>query len=614
MITSPDGTKISDQAAEGLLVRLLHASSFRDFMITVYQHQEAIRALLTQEPRVRNDAIDRLLGLSDYRNLVAAIDTAKYKRFDSDLQEQQSNFESKLQTALETINRLLNQKRQEAVDSGIEESKLSEEGARAIASNILRSLSLFCRTLKIDTPTIQIPSNLDGIKDFRNKVEREIDTLGERLPGTEEETWLLGRQQRLLGMQSQLESVKRAQSEAQTSLQKFAKKKGNENELRKRLAEITKQLVKIEEDQRNTNARAKLVSEAICFLEGLGKRKHVNECPLCGSEKKNILSALKKEMKSGVEVEVDTIRAQRETKENELHQIDTALHSHKELDKRLKGSDIAFKEIKRSIGAFLKMKLSKKDDVSKLLSKEAKAIEKNLTKIRDALQKRQQTLNEIRKELRKEEMIYDFLREHERKKIVQEIQSSKEFQELEIVLDDAATFVQDVNAIRAAINSASREEASSKITEAEATIDKYFRKLSAHPAVTKMKLNVKQDSKGKNSYTITDQDGNDLGPVLSQGDLNSMALSIFLGLACSSQEIGSFSCVMLDDPSQSLGSEHKARFAELIDEVIENGKNVILSTMDRELMGEIETKVTKAGTTYHFSDWTPKDGPQIYKE
>ena len=46
-------------------------------MTTVYQHQEAVRAILTQEPKERNDAIDRLLGLSVYRNLLDGLAKVK---------------------------------------------------------------------------------------------------------------------------------------------------------------------------------------------------------------------------------------------------------------------------------------------------------------------------------------------------------------------------------------------------------------------------------------------------------------------------------------------------------------------------------------------------------
>ena len=45
-------------------------------MTMVYQHQETIRHIVMQKPEECNDAIDRLLGLSDYRNLLTAVTVA----------------------------------------------------------------------------------------------------------------------------------------------------------------------------------------------------------------------------------------------------------------------------------------------------------------------------------------------------------------------------------------------------------------------------------------------------------------------------------------------------------------------------------------------------------
>ncbi len=64
------------------------------------------------------------------------------------------------------------------------------------------------------------------------------------------------------------------------------------------------------------------------------------------------------------------------------------------------------------------------------------------------------------------------------------------------------------------------------------------------------------------------------------------------------------------DPSQSLGSQHKAQLAEVLGEVLAT-KTVILSTMDVELRQLLNERITKEGQTYLFSNWTQEDGPTI---
>jgi DNA repair exonuclease SbcCD ATPase subunit len=95
-------------------------------------------------------------------------------------------------------------------------------------------------------------------------------------------------------------------------------------------------------------------------------------------------------------------------------------------------------------------------------------------------------------------------------------------------------------------------------------------------------LALKEDTRsGRNDYNITDQDGRDLTPILSQGDLNALALAIFLGLASAGGLTAPMGFVMLDDPSQSMGTEHKRNLAAVLDEVC-NTRQVLLATMDSE--------------------------------
>src|SRR5262249_29101368 len=96
-------------------------------------------------------------------------------------------------------------------------------------------------------------------------------------------------------------------------------------------------------------------------------------------------------------------------------------------------------------------------------------------------------------------------------------------------------------------------------------------------------------------------------PILSQGDMNVLALAIFLGLACSSAETAMFGFVLLDDPSQSLGSEYKEQLVNVLDRVA-GSRRVILATMDSEFCSGLAERLTKSKTLYRFKGWTEQDG------
>jgi len=151
--------------------------------------------------------------------------------------------------------------------------------------------------------------------------------------------------------------------------------------------------------------------------------------------------------------------------------------------------------------------------------------------------------------------------------------------------------------------------AKTKIENARERINEYFKKITNHPQIKNLKLEVEKDSRtGGNNYEIKDEDGNSVIPILSQGNLNALALSIFLALC----ENMPFDFIMLDDPSQSLSSNEKKNFVEVLNNITEK-KQVIISTMDSELF-EYLKNLYKQKKIYKFKEWNPQDGPNLEEE
>jgi len=67
-VSYKDGKEFWGDDAEVEILNIFNISH-KDFSTTVYQHQENIRDFIIQTASDRSNAIDRLLGLSDYRNL-----------------------------------------------------------------------------------------------------------------------------------------------------------------------------------------------------------------------------------------------------------------------------------------------------------------------------------------------------------------------------------------------------------------------------------------------------------------------------------------------------------------------------------------------------------------
>jgi DNA repair exonuclease SbcCD ATPase subunit len=171
--------------------------------------------------------------------------------------------------------------------------------------------------------------------------------------------------------------------------------------------------------------------------------------------------------------------------------------------------------------------------------------------------------------------------------------------------------MEDVQAIKGSLAAASREEAEAKINAAGTSLDKHFCRIANHPTIRGLVMEVTEDSRtGLNSYNIKSKDGWDPTPILSQGDLNCLALSLFFGLAEAAEETQPFAFLMLDDPSQSLGPEMERRFVTVLEDIAER-RQLIISTPYVGFKGLLMSNITKNKDVYDFLDWTKKNGPQI---
>jgi DNA repair exonuclease SbcCD ATPase subunit len=242
---------------------------------------------------------------------------------------------------------------------------------------------------------------------------------------------------------------------------------------------------------------------------------------------------------------------------------------------------------------------------------EADKIEDRLEELKGVVNTKQNRLNDIERENEKVQMIHGVLNLEKKKQIIEQIQESREYQELDKLRDGAAGLVDDLEAIREAISQVAKDEAHQQLTAAKDAINKSFSQLTRNPAVCGIKLDVSTDSRTqRNDYTITGQDGQDLPSLLSQGDLNTLSLAIFLGLAASAKDSGVFGFVLMDDPSQSLDAEHKKRLVEVLNDIARQ-KQLVLATMDQEFRDYLDKKLTRMKTEYRYGKWTPDQGPAI---
>ena len=197
--TLVEALEVNGQAddADDRLAALLRCT-FRDFMTTVHQHQEAIRDALTREPRERDDAIDRLLGLSEYRNLHGGIQSVNPKSWLKELGRRLESLEQRVRVALSQRTSDLEAKRQEAAEAfGMMADQLSAEAALQGAREAAQLLATFTQDSGIDVRLPDVPADWSRLRDFERQTHDVIARLRSQLPAAKEESTLLARRRQI---------------------------------------------------------------------------------------------------------------------------------------------------------------------------------------------------------------------------------------------------------------------------------------------------------------------------------------------------------------------------------------------------------------------------------
>lgn len=608
-ITLSDGQLLKEQGAKEKIAQLLK-SSFRDFLTTVYQHQEAIRAIFTQEPKDRNDALDRLLGLSDYRNILSGIESTYLNKRQNELEDSFKKFKDEIEVALRTRQHDLKEKREELIKKGLKEDHINEKGALEIAKAVRDELSKFVSDIGLTLTDLLLPENWKELKEkFLNVAVKEITRFRSEMPDVKRQTELHNQNSQITSLYSDYESKNRKLKTVKEKIDKFIKEHGNEEKLNNIKSNKEKQITFKEKEMKEVNTKGKTISDAIDYLKMEGIDKNI--CPVCGEKTPDLLTHLEEEWNKKYKEQMGKIKDEIEKLKKDLDNVEILLKQLKELSNDFENAKGEITEVNKKIIEQLKREITEEDDPLVLLNNKLNENQDELNKLEQYVKSRQEKLNDIQAKEIQIQLIVDILNLEEKKKIVEEIKQTPEYKQMEELKDQMAILVNEVNKIKEAINAASFEDAKNKITSAGKMISDLFCKITNNPAVSKIELSVNTDRTGKNNYEFKDQHGKDLTPVLSQGDLNAFALSIFFGLSSSLNN--QFGFTMLDDPSQSLSSEHKEKFIGILDAISEK-RTIILSTMDKELQELALSKLTKVKTKYIFTGWAPENGPEIKGE
>lgn len=485
-ISTEDKQLQGDKAEEKL--RQLLRLSFQDFLASVYQHQEAVRAILTQEPSERNEAIDRLLGLSVYRNILTGIETA---RISSKLKEMDLNYDAfrmRISAILDTRSRDLDDKKKQAGEKGLKEEQLNEKGVLEIAMLVKKQLERFASESGLSLAELRVPDQWKDIPLFQKDAEDEIKRLRSEMPDVQMQNKLFESRSKLIQSKIEYDSRMDSLKAMDRDLEVFSKEMGKEDDLNNSKSQILKKISGNEKEMSEANAKSLIISKAMKYLRLDGVNKNI--CPVCSKETDDLLKHLEREWKEKYERQVGKIQDEINKLICDLKDAESSLNKYREYKDKRKDINNGLNEANKNIGELRGRAITERDDLSVLINNELKRIEEKLKELEQSVKSKQEILDKIGALLEQIQIVNDILNYEEKKKIVEQIQQSDEFKQMELLKDKMAILTNDVDKIKDAIKAASNEEAKGMIDHAGNTIDNFFRKITNNPMVSKVNLHL----------------------------------------------------------------------------------------------------------------------------
>lgn len=611
-IYSQDGTEKEEDETDQEIARLIRVS-FKDFATTVYQHQETIHDFVMQKPSEQSDVMDRLLGLSDYRNILDGIKKSDVLKCQKELTEEFDKFQIRVQETIYIRQKDLDDKRGKAKENGLSEEELNENKLLELAGSAIKSINNFARLLGLKTSAFSPPSDWENTESFINEIKKECSRLWAESPEVKEQSEKQKKRSEMVLFKTQYETQYLNLRSKRKELQDFERENGNKDEIDNKLRKAFEEIETIDEEIKRTSPKAKLIEEGISILESAAP-SDAEICPLCGEKVSNLLEHLRKNWEEKIKAQVQELKKGQTELDKKKTDFERLKRELLRLEEDTKGEKERLKGAINNISEFLHKELTDKDDPVAILSIEIKNIDSRLKEIEDAIKSKRFEIEAISKKTDIMNLLYDVLLLKNKLEEINQIQKTNEYQTQEKIRTDVSNLVRDVGELSKIIKSCMLKEAEEKIDLAKSAIDYYFRRITNNPAFQKFNIKVEEDKRtGGNFYVFEDQDGKRPVPVLSQGDLNSLALSIFLGLAKTSGDSHPLGFILMDDSSQSLDSQQKARLVEILNE-LSDIKNITVSTMDTEMQQLLKDNITKVKTIYKLSDWAPDSGPKISKE
>lgn len=611
----PDSTEFEDEQAEQAVYRAFRLT-FDDFVRSTFLHQESVRGLLTENAVDRNAALDRLFGLDALRDVTDAIRVVKISDRQEKLQLKIDRLEQGIRASLDEAHRRLEDGKKKGKQAGLSDTQFEIKQGSKLVEDTTAELRHIAEESGFDPPSVNLPNSAAQVTEVAEAIQSYLKRIRKKLPEQakiDELTRLRTESSKALSDYSAAASQVLSRKQ---NLRSFEKDRGDAEVIAGRISASAKKLEQHEQERAAIKSRFKVVKDAFQYL----REAEESTCPVCGRsiDREKLLHHLKSELEAHEAKDVETIDAKISKAQQAKSEAEKEQREHKKLSDEVARAESELEEVLKDAAGVLQRVIKPKDEPEALLKAHLDGLDAQIKKFEKPLQERETQLQRIEDRCEKLMRIADVLREHDNTRRLEKLLEGKEFQTLRQKIVELESLREVLDAISKAVTTVQTDLAASMVRNAHKEISEYYRRLCNHPYYEEIEMEVKPKTvRGilRNEYYIKGVNKKEAEETLasqkfSTGQMNCVALAIYLALAKKEIYSHNLGFLILDDPSQNLDTPHKKALAEILLELIPQ-KQVIVATHDNELQAILHKASTeKKPLIYRFDEWS-KAGPVI---
>ncbi|OLD40786.1 MAG: hypothetical protein AUI21_03535 [Nitrospirae bacterium 13_1_40CM_2_62_10] len=617
-VALPGGRSLVDEEAKAFLFHLT-GLTFEDFYRAVFLHQESVRGLLLEEPRFRDEALDRLFGLEKLRDVLASIPMRFLASAVDEIESTRERLTERLTGAASELERHRTKCLEEAIELGFSESELTLETGKNISREVRAEVLRVDGDMSIDVARLPEITAVDDLEKFARRAKELIRharlARGQLVPVGETTDRLV----RIARLRGELDEARRQLQESEAAMATLEQKVGGLTDLERSASNLRKDVADWDEALRAMDVHARVVSDALLYFKA---ESEASLCPVCRQSisAPSLVHRLEKEIQGTQRKQIERLTQQVEQGKVKLRDLDESRIQMERLQRKAEEASQSIEEVLVRVRELVGRQPKEPTSALEGLKKEEKEIVAQLDRLKDAQKHIEEALQQVDVTVDRVRSLSKFLKAEEEfarlRKRAPSGEAASEADSLQAETEDLIDLREALESIVQAINAVAAERAQNAIQETRAQMSEFYRTLCNHPYFDDLRIEISQKLASgvqKNSYSIraiSSQEGRSslASSRLSTAQMNCVALSVYL--AQSNVLAHSLGFIILDDPSQNLDAEHKLALASILGRFATE-QQIIVATHDEEFDVAMRNAFRGEGVVHYTLEWSSRTGARL---